>query len=282
MPAPIAMDADVYRLVSLTVAMMSRGKNRSENGNVWRSAERPNTMESMRRWNSPDKAMLIAHVRSGGTFLCHALDSHPSIGCERGEPLHSHAPWMVAVGCDHLKVLNVMHARAGYHVAMFKATVKQFVYVPSDYIVQNNVALVFLERTNLLRVHVSSLINSREHPAHSYEQDDNGRPVTINTQGLVETWARYETDIATTRTRVMAAARHLELTYEQITRDQQDGLLNSYVSDLLCDFLGVERRRLYTETKRRNPQPLRELIANYSDVEAALFGTPYYRFLGDE
>jgi hypothetical protein len=235
-----------------------------------------------RQWSNPDKAILVAHVRSGGTFLCHALDSHPQIGCERGEPLHSHAQWMIAAGCDRIKVLNMMLFRPGYHVAMFKSTVKQFAFVPDDYIARHDVALVFLERCNLLRVHASSLSISRQRPPHSYEDDGNAQPVTIDTRGLIETWRQYEQAVAAVKARCQAARRHLELTYEQVTAGQEDGHLNMYVSDLLCDFLGVERRRLYTETKRRNPKPLKEMIANYDRVAAALFETPYYKFLGDE
>ncbi len=235
-----------------------------------------------RAWNNPDKAMVVAHVRSGGTFLCHALDSHPQIGCERGEPLHTHEQFMRATDCDVVKVMTVLHFRPGYHVTAFKATVKQFAYVPDEYLAKNDVAMIFLHRENMLRVHVSSEMIGTVNPAHSFENDGHSRQVVIDTNNLPEIWRQYIQNIDAARQRCKKARRYLELTYEQITHGQENGYLNQYVSDLLCDFLAVERRRLYSETKKRTPQPLKELIANYDQVEAVLYETEYYKFLGDE
>ena len=119
-------------------------------------------------------------------------------------------------------------------------------------------------------------------PPHSFTDESYPRKVVVETKNLPEVWRQYCENIEQARQRCQRARRYLELTYEQITRGQEDGYINQYVSDSLCDFLAVERRRLYSETKRRNPQPLKELIANYDEVDAVLFDTPYYRFLGDE
>ena len=47
------------------------------------------------------------------------------------------------------------------------------------------------------------------------------------------------------------------------------------------DFLGVERARSSATLRRQNPEPLRELVANYHELRAAYAGTEYEWFFDE-
>ena len=64
----------------------------------------------------------------------------------------------------------------------------------------------------------------------------------------------------------------LELYYEELL-DRRTELLAQVQS-----FLDVEPRRLTVTMRRQNPEPLRELLANYDELYEAFQGTPYAAF----
>ena len=50
-------------------------------------------------------AVLIASVRSGGTFLAHCLSNHPQIFCDRGESLHYRSLWHTHLTTNRAKLI---------------------------------------------------------------------------------------------------------------------------------------------------------------------------------
>lgn len=64
----------------------------------------------------------------------------------------------------------------------------------------------------------------------------------------------------------------LQVSYEELTGDRERAFAD------VQTFLGVEPRALQVATRRQNPEPLRELIANYDELHQTFQGTPYATF----
>ncbi len=64
----------------------------------------------------------------------------------------------------------------------------------------------------------------------------------------------------------------LELYYDELLDRRRK------VLDRVQSFLDVEPRRLTVTMRRQNPEPLRELLANYDELYEAFQGTPYAAF----
>jgi hypothetical protein len=100
----------------------------------------------------------------------------------------------------------------------------------------------------------------------------------------------------TLRTPVVLSEADCRAFFAEVERDsahyegmfREHPLLTVYYEDLLQDrnkvfdqvqsFLGVRPRRLSVTTRRQNPEPLRELIANYDDLYAAFGDAPEAAF----
>lgn len=63
----------------------------------------------------------------------------------------------------------------------------------------------------------------------------------------------------------------LRLTYEE---DVQVDALVGY--NRICDFLGIERRPVTVRYGKTAPFPLKDILANYADIDSALAGTPFH------
>ena len=224
----------------------------------------------------PQKAVVVAPSRSGGTWLCHCLDSHYQIGCERDEPLSPRRSF-AKLNAYHGEIMNALWDRGGYRVTMFKVTYRQLGDTGPEILQHNKVKVVHLYRRNGLRVLVSSLVNTAavngeiDYPLHSFEATEAQR-VTVNAGALVTEIERYLDNIELV-TRQLAGLLVKELHYEQlIGRDGGMRLDRQYE---LCKFFDIIPMPMRSDMVRLNPEPLNELIANYGDVEAVLKPTKY-------
>lgn len=71
---------------------------------------------------------------------------------------------------------------------------------------------------------------------------------------------------------LFAAHDCMDVTFEDLTAER-----DRVVGDVL-EFLRVTRSPSSTTLRRQNPEPLRELIANYDDLRSAFEGSPYADF----
>ena len=67
----------------------------------------------------------------------------------------------------------------------------------------------------------------------------------------------------------------LDIYYEDLIRDIPRAMLE------VQDFLGLQPRALTVGTTRQNPEPLRELIANYDELREAFRGSEYAAFFDE-
>ena len=61
------------------------------------------TVQNDRTKNLARPAVVIASVRSGGTYLAHCLSNHPQVFCDRGESLHHDSLWHRYLKADSVK-----------------------------------------------------------------------------------------------------------------------------------------------------------------------------------
>ncbi len=230
-------------------------------------------------WNTPEPAVVISVSRGGGTFLCHCLDSHPEIACERGEPLGSNAPWMQA-GINRDVLMRVLWTRSGYRVSMFKLTYKQARWYGMEDIKGMNVRVMHLHRENALRVIISNILGEArsrgesDHPAHAYEVPSPPPPVHVDPAWLVSECCRYEEDVASMLNEIAALdVPWMSLTYGDMVGGEGTGAagLTPEVQIRVCEFLSVAADSLMVSTTVRvNPWPLAEIVENWNDVRAAI------------
>ena len=215
----------------------------------------------------PTPAILIAHSRSGSTFLSHCLDSHPQICCERGGPFNPAHGWL-KTGISHRNLARALWSRQGCRVSMFRITQRQFKngYVTLDTLREFKPKVVYLSRRNILQAFVSSELamattkGESTHPLHSYEPVKQ-QELTLDCDTLIDRLENYE-QRTTKALETLAGLKVLQLAYEDIISPDHSGLAESVVG-LITDFLEVDRFLMTSELKKVNTQPD---ILNWVDI----------------
>lgn len=236
-------------------------------------------------WINPRPAIMVSTNRSGSTFLCHALDSHPDIGCIRGEPLNPIHQW-AQMGLLRTQILDIVLRRPGYAVAMCKLSYKQFRWVPLEYWqqhVDNGLKVIHLHRENALRVVASAYINTKlhdgeiEHKAHSYAPVRQ-LSVTIPVDTFETEVFRYIENVERMKQRLlneMYGVPVWDITYADImgAEGREVAITAGMTGSLLCNYLGVSDRPLHSSLRRINTAPLSELVTNWPTIRERLLQT---------
>jgi hypothetical protein len=227
---------------------------------------------------NPRPAVLVAASRSGSTFLLHCLDSHPQIGCERVEPLCPKRVWRT-MGMDRHDLMRVFWQRPGYRVSMFKLSYRQFRWAKPPIFKEYKPLILHLYRGNVLRVVVSSIINTAAvagelaYPIHSFEEATKPTRLKLDPADFLARCRKYTGNVE----KMIAELSALELPVLHLTYEDLIGYAGGLMTTLdrmatfrICDFLQVRVTQMISETKRVNPWPLAEIVKNWGEVEAAI------------
>ena len=149
---------------------------------------------------------------------------------------------------------------------------------------ERDIALVFLYRTNLLRVLVSYLDKERD-PASIYHEAHT--KLTIPTgKALIDQLTYLETEFAKMdRMRDDALSRGirtLKVTYEDLVKDKGAGLerVAKFVSaGTGCDAAGFTYTGEEASWHVVHPHPMSSYVADWKDVVSTLRGTRFEKFL---
>ncbi|RLG78470.1 MAG: hypothetical protein DRO14_00605 [Thermoprotei archaeon] len=237
-------------------------------------------------------AVIIASLRSGGTFLAHCLSNHPHIFCDRGEPLHYRSVWLDCLdGITRVDLLQALLDQTGYHVSMCKLTYRQaFLDGVWEYLVRAQPAVIHLRRENYLRQAVSFLLNCKARaghitlPQHTFRAVTMRERVSLAPRSIIRAIEELREQDEFAKTKLAEFSQLLELTYEDIAwsgHGEATGIPWD-VSSRICDFLGVPQAMLHCHLRRVNPQPLPEIIENWGAVRAEIERTPYAVWLEEE
>ena len=228
-------------------------------------------------------AVIIASVRSGGTFLAHCLSNHPQIFCDRGESLHYRSLWHTQLTLNRAKLLFCLTHMQGYQVSMCKLIYQQaFLRDVWNYITGfPAIPVIWLRRGNTIRQAVSHILNqvarqgNIKRPQHTFDRVESicvelaPERVLRVARGLLEQDRR-----ARKRLKPLAP---LALTYEQIIGPAST--LTDETTRRICEFLGVRYVPLGCELTRINPQPLAEMIENWDAVRRAIEASEFAEHL---
>jgi LPS sulfotransferase NodH len=250
---------------------------------------------------SATRFVILATQRTGSTWLTDMLDSHPAVASyeELFLPAEDHRQtwgrsdreffheyyahrvagrrWPLSVPFFSLRYLEELYApRPDVEAIGLKVMYSQLRRYPwlLAYMVLRQVRVLHLVRTNLLDVVVSQETAQARRQYHAYTSAAVDRSaVDLRTDQLVPQLQSLQRSVDAIRLLLrLLPAPTLEISYEELSGDD-DAL------DAVFEFLGVAPRRVSSRFAKLNRGPKETLIANYSDVERALRGTPFERFL---
>jgi len=217
--------------------------------------------------------MIVTTGRSGSEYLVQLLDSHPAIRCwsEIFHPTADEAGRYAAspkVGpVNHLRSLRRSEGAEG--VVGFKLTANCLRGMPGLAELSPRLArrLIVVRRDNRLAQHLSARLAEASGTFHSiYGGDYTGVEVPLHAGSLAEALADID--------------RRLDELLEPLTGMPRVHLV--YRGDFEAAeleraqrFLGVDPAPLQAENRRLRRRPMREMVANWEEVEAALSGTPF-------
>jgi len=241
--------------------------------------------------NMATPAIIVAAIRSGGTFLTHCLSNHRQIYCDRAESLHHLSVWCTTLNPDRRHLLAALTNQSGYQVSMCRLTyIQAFHSEIWTWIVKRQPRVIWLYRDNILRqaisVHLNRMVRDAgkiKRPAHTF---DDPKPITVKiAPALFLKYCRGLAERNRMAEKRLAKVEHVyRVTYADVIGGENavaDRLpLNT--TKTLCEFLGVRYELLKADLRRVNPFPLRELIGNWTEVEAAIRASEFAEMLEDE
>lgn len=256
--------------------------------------------------------LIITQPRSGSAWFMSSLNSHPRIHCPRHPTLFSKhnlspfkrfkpnflqvdkpvspyykyrsaslkrrvAHWLKRdkLICEFLSGLYAQDREAD--AVGFKVNYSQINRYPVivSWIKENNLRIIHLIRSNLLKRLVSHKVANIRDLRHSTRSVDTTR-VHIEPSILVEDFRRRQNRFARYRERFTVDFKKpfLEVEYESLLAD-----FESEMRRVLQFFEIEEFMPLTSELVKVNPNSLADIVENYDEVEQALTGTEFEHFL---
>ena len=231
--------------------------------------------------------VVIATPRSGSNWLCTLLDSHPAILChhELFNPDGVHLARSLRDTSFNLGTLDFQREQPlellrrawaetlGHSHVGFKINIGQSPEVFSAVMDDLSVAKLLVSRKNRIRSYISECIAEDSGQWESYPESrplPRSVPIRVDVRALEAHAARNFKYLAEIRAQL--ARRHqkaFEISYESIGHEEAHRNILRY--------LGADPDiPLEGQTRRMNPEPLRELIANYDDLADDLAGTELF------
>jgi hypothetical protein len=230
--------------------------------------------------NGPRLTFVILCLgRTGSTHLVALLDSHPEIRCfgelfphERGTLDEGYAPYWRSDALEYVAGVTapVTEGAVGFKLPMGSIQAHPDalrLLEPPD------LRVVRLSRLNLLALFVSRRLLASTRDSQSTRGEYGDATVALDPNKCLsmfertEQHERYLDELAGDK-------RVFRITYEELAGGERLPEIQR--------FLGVESMPLKSDHSRARKRSLRETIENWPEVEGALRGSPYERFLQDD
>ena len=223
--------------------------------------------------------VILCLGRTGSTHLVSLLDSHPQIRCfgelftyQEGTLDEAYITSSRSDPEDYLAHLTspLTESAVGFKLPLSSLRAHPDVL---DLLQPKDLRMVRLRRLNLLALLVSRRLLASTRVPQSTRGDYGDATVVLDPKQClavlrrIEEHERYLDEIA-------AGKPVFRVTYEELVTGQPLGDIQS--------FLGVEPVALQSPFSRVRRRPMAETIENWSEVESALRGSPYERFLEDD
>ena len=237
--------------------------------------------------------IVLTSARSGSSFLCQSLRSHPQI-IAFGEILGPGNVWFNVPGYptrhrglkrfrdgDPLAFLDACvfngydaNIRAvGFKVFFSHLEDARFVPLREHLGRMSGLRVIRLERANLLRAYLSTVLLGETGVGWIHSEGER-RPVSVSLDpGACERYFRQHIELRETYGRVFEACDQHRIRYEDLVANYAEETTR------IQTFLGVDPRELSSEIMVQEVRPLAEAITNFAELERRFRGTPWGEFL---
>lgn len=243
---------------------------------------------------APRTFVIIGTGRSGSTMLRTMLHAHPEVHCY-GELFGNDRERQFRWETDRETTLADRELRdsdpvrflrervigecgdgvstVGFKLFYHHARDERFASIRDQVLQDSSIRILHVTRRNLLAQIVSFQI-AMETGRWSVGAGSTGQQpstVTLDPAHCLRHFGQILVDEEDAR-REFDGFSMLEVEYESLRDHRQ------FECDRILDFLELPRRTLDPSTRRQERRPLSEVIANYDELRAAAYGTPWQRF----
>ncbi len=219
--------------------------------------------------------VIFGQGRTGSSLLRSLLNTHPDVRCE-GEILAEH----VAQPLQLVESYALASPRPvfGFKVKIYQLSDTQHVD-PAAFLgelVGAGYRIIYLRRNNLLRHAISNSFAEMRGTYHDHSAGP--RPaLTVDPAALIEVMGRRQAHLDR-EAAVLAPYEYVQVDYEaDLLRPE----CHQPTADRVFRALDLDPVTVATDLSRSVSGDLTQRIANYADLEKALEGTPFSRFLED-
>lgn len=225
------------------------------------------------------KFVVITRLRTGSNLRVNLLGSHPDIATygEMFNQLHgltSEWIWNSIFGFKSRSVKFV-----GFKIFYYHPLNSDDRWIWDKIYSDNTIPVIHLVRDNTLQTFLSKQIADKTKVWQNQNGknffDDESKRVYLNPKKCLEVFERTERWVNDTDQK-LANHRTIKISYEEITGDKQSDTLEK-----IQPFLGVSPMALSSGMRKQNNEneAVADLIENYSEIESALTGTRWEKFL---
>lgn len=227
---------------------------------------------------NPLTFVILCLGRTGSTHLVALLDSHPEVRCfgelfphERGTLDEAYAPYWRDDAADYVIALT---AEVTQPAVGFKLPMGSIQAHPDALrlIEPEGLQIIRLSRLNLLSLFASRRLLASTRDATS-RGDYGGATVALDPKQCIAMFKRTE-EHERYLDEIADGKPTFRITYEELVAGERLAELQR--------FLGVEPMALKSGHSRERKRPLSETIENWPEIEGALRGSPYEKFLQDD
>jgi hypothetical protein len=222
--------------------------------------------------------VILCLGRTGSTHLGSLLGSHPDIQCfgelftDRKGTLDE--AFIKSPIDDPVEYVAQLTAPLSERAIGFKLPLNSLRAHPvAERLLEEDLRVIRLRRLNLLALFASRRLLATTRVSRSTRGDYGDTTVTLDPKQCVAVFRRTE-EHERYLDELAEGKPVFDINYEDLAVGR--GL------DELQTFLGVEPVTLESRFKRLRSRPLSETIENWPEVESALRGSPYERFLEDD
>ncbi len=225
--------------------------------------------------------VIFAQGRTGSELLCDLLHSHSQI--HRDKEILNQRVFLphLLIRCSAL--LSACDTY-GFKVKIGQLTERQKVRDVQAFLTQlheRGWKIIYLSRSNLLRLALSSILRAQSGRAHRYRSKDGPQPrverISIDC-GVLRDELDQRKAMLTEEATALSGLPCLRVVYDDdlYTSDQQRQTIKRIV-----DWLGLEYESLSSDLVRITPVCLVDLVQNYQEMAGSLAGTEFAQFLDE-
>lgn len=242
----------------------------------------------------PGNVVMFHIGRSGSTVLGNMLNDRPDMLWDGEVYEHAIQHWESkgwSVDSEILPFEPYAHLRkqmirAGshfygmeirpFHLRTLKLPMAQFI---SDLRNMGYSHFIILRRKNILKAIISNVIAAQKHHFHQPATEksvltqitlDVANVAFLRGNAPLLSWLELHDKDLQTIDKLLKGLRVLQLTYED---DLEDDPFVAYQK--VGEFIGVKPHQVQIKLGKTNPFPLRDILINFDEVQAALRSTPY-------